>query len=118
MAKKKTPVKKDFWAELEAQDVRYLSAMPRSVPKNRVLVHSPGVSAKDEGKDRKPGESNFRAWTEKPSGGSSFAVIADGQVCRTIVREPQPTSGDRAAGHSEHGSEAPSWKPELFCGAN
>ena len=67
MAKKKTPVKKDFWAELEAQDVRYLSAMPRSVPKGRALVHSPGVSAKDEGKDRKPGESNFRAWTEKPS---------------------------------------------------
>ena len=56
MAKKKKPVKKDFWAELEAQDVRYLSAMPRSVPKGRALVHSPGVSAKDEGKDRQPGE--------------------------------------------------------------
>ena len=64
--KKKKPVKKDFWAELEAQDVRYLSAMPRSVPKGRVLVHN-HIPAKDEGKDRKPGESNFRAWTEKPS---------------------------------------------------
>jgi hypothetical protein len=31
-------------------------------------------------------------------GGSSFAVIAAGQVCRTIVREPQPLSGDRATG--------------------
>jgi hypothetical protein len=61
MAKKKAPTRrKDFWAELEAQDVRYLSAMPRSVPKGRVLVHSPSVSAKDEGKDRKPGVSNFR----------------------------------------------------------
>ena len=41
-------------------------------------------------------------------------MIADGQVCRTIVRESQPTSGDRATGHSEHGSEAPGSKPELL----
>jgi hypothetical protein len=67
MAKKKAPTRrKDFWAELEAQDVRYLSAIPRSVPEGRALVHN-HISAKDEGKDRKPGESNFRAWTEKPS---------------------------------------------------
>jgi len=68
MVKKKTPTRRqDFWAELEAQDVRYLGAMPRSVPKGRVVVHN-HISAKDDkGKDRKPGDSNFRAWTEKPS---------------------------------------------------
>jgi hypothetical protein len=68
MAKKKEPTpKKDFWAELEAQDVRYVSAIPRSVPKGRALVHNHIPAKDDKGKYLKPGESNFRAWTEKPN---------------------------------------------------
>jgi hypothetical protein len=34
-------------------------------------------------------------------------VIAAGQVCRIIVREAQPTSGDRATGHRRNTKAKP-----------
>src|SRR6476646_6322657 len=71
----------------------YWSIVRASVPRTRARTVSP-VSL------------IFAHGLRSHPGGSSFGVIAVGQVCRIIVREAQPTSGDRATAHGEHGNEA------------
>ena len=72
----------------------YWSIVRASVPRTRARTVSPVNQI-------------FAHGLRSHLGGSSFAVIAAGQVCRTIVREPQPLSGDRATGHRRNTKAKP-----------